>query len=502
MKKKSIISTMLTITLSVGLLVINKNEVEAATYTVAIDSWTIDGNESKKSQVYSIDPSKYNPVNVNGRATAGDYNGDGKEEAAYVYDYGDNKAKLHIGVANSSGKIEYLTHNWEGTSFNANSLVSGVVSGDFDGDGKDEIAGLYRHSESQVSLMMWDTGKSGLSFSCKKVWTADKFEANNVTAMTAGDYNGDGIDEVAFFYNYGGTHTKLWTIGKKGNVYDSDIVWENTKFNADRIRNKATSGNYFGNKRDEIAVFYDYKDMNTKVWYFYKDGDQWTYKTKIAWEHTQFNADRVTSKVTSTRKGDGTYDEILTMYDYANDDTGLIRFTPDSNGSGKLTNKIIWKKEFVTWKIDDRVSIAKLDGKNYTVLGMYYNKPPVDNTPVDTVAQKRAAVVKEAEKHLGKPYEWGATGPSSFDCSGLTQYVYRQALGIEISRTTYTQIARGDEVKLGSEPLEPGDLLFFGPDHVGIYVGNNKYIHAPKPGEVVKYGDAMSAVTAARRIIY
>lgn len=111
------------------------------------------------------------------------------------------------------------------------------------------------------------------------------------------------------------------------------------------------------------------------------------------------------------------------------------------------------------------------------------------------------SIVAYATNFLGTPYVWGANGPSSFDCSGFTVYVYRH-FGVSLTRTTYTQIKQGSYVSRGN--LEPGDLVFFGtgtPHHVGIYVGNNSYIHAPQTGDVVK----ISALTrsdylSARRV--
>ena len=96
-----------------------------------------------------------------------------------------------------------------------------------------------------------------------------------------------------------------------------------------------------------------------------------------------------------------------------------------------------------------------------------------------------SALVNIALKYLGVPYVWGGTSPSGFDCSGFVQYVYREA-GINISRTTYTQIQEGYPVS----DLQPGDLVFFGsysdPYHVGMYIGDGQYIHSPTTGDVVK----------------
>ena len=106
----------------------------------------------------------------------------------------------------------------------------------------------------------------------------------------------------------------------------------------------------------------------------------------------------------------------------------------------------------------------------------------------ETTTATAAAVLAEAEKHLGKPYVWGAKGPNTFDCSGFVQYVFRQ-VGISAPAPTYTQETLGTYVAKGQE--QPGDLVFFGQvgntHHVGIYVGGGMYIHAPQTGDVVKY---------------
>lgn len=99
-------------------------------------------------------------------------------------------------------------------------------------------------------------------------------------------------------------------------------------------------------------------------------------------------------------------------------------------------------------------------------------------------------LLKLALGFQGVPYLWGGSSPSGFDCSGLVQYVFGQA-GINLPRTTYNQINVGASV--GIQQLQPGDLVFFdtdpskrGPDHVGIYIGQGKFIAAPRPGENVK----------------
>ncbi len=103
-----------------------------------------------------------------------------------------------------------------------------------------------------------------------------------------------------------------------------------------------------------------------------------------------------------------------------------------------------------------------------------------------TAPNPRAAeAISFARAQLGKPYVWGATGPSGYDCSGLTQAAWRAA-GISLPRTTYTQINAGQRVSRAQ--LAPGDLVFFysGISHVGLYIGGGQMIHAPRPGAPIR----------------
>ncbi len=91
-----------------------------------------------------------------------------------------------------------------------------------------------------------------------------------------------------------------------------------------------------------------------------------------------------------------------------------------------------------------------------------------------------------ARAQLGKPYRFGASGPSAYDCSGLTGAAWRAA-GVSLSRTSQSQYRDGRAVS--KSELQPGDLVFFysGLSHVALYAGNGMILHAPRPGKVVEY---------------
>ncbi|MCX4980412.1 NlpC/P60 family protein [Streptomyces sp. NBC_00572] len=123
--------------------------------------------------------------------------------------------------------------------------------------------------------------------------------------------------------------------------------------------------------------------------------------------------------------------------------------------------------------------------------------PPMPEAPAGS--SRASAAVIAARSAIGKPYVWGATGPSAFDCSGLMVWSYGQA-GISLPRTSSAQRYAGRQVPLAQ--AQPGDLVTYRGDasHVGIYAGNGQVIHAPYPGARVRYDpvNMMSHVTVTR----
>jgi peptidoglycan DL-endopeptidase CwlO len=105
--------------------------------------------------------------------------------------------------------------------------------------------------------------------------------------------------------------------------------------------------------------------------------------------------------------------------------------------------------------------------------------------------EQLTAALQAAVSKLGRPYVWGAEGPSTFDCSGLVQWAYARA-GVRMPRVTHQQWLTGPQVPLSQ--AQPGDLLFWRNDptnpsyisHVAIYWGDGKMLHAPRTGDVVK----------------
>ncbi|MEU0740367.1 NlpC/P60 family protein [Streptomyces sp. NPDC006134] len=113
---------------------------------------------------------------------------------------------------------------------------------------------------------------------------------------------------------------------------------------------------------------------------------------------------------------------------------------------------------------------------------------------------RAAAAVAAARSALGRPYVWGASGPSGFDCSGLVQWSYAQA-GVALPRTSQAQAGAGRRVPLSQ--MRPGDLVAYRDDagHIGMYAGNGQVIHAPYPGAPVRYDPVgMMPISSVTRV--
>ena len=161
------------------------------------------------------------------------------------------------------------------------------------------------------------------------------------------------------------------------------------------------------------------------------------------------------------------------------------------------------KKEIVHFIIkDDKPKIQKLNYTHVEKSPTIQVSPDVEfisykrTTPENNLINKRLSfhdindIERNAKSFLGTPYVWGATGPSTFDCSGFTQWVYRDA-GIKIPRVSRDQAKVGEFVRY--ENLQRGDMVFFDTkkrrsgivSHVGIYLGDGNFIHASSSGKKV-----------------
>ncbi|MBB1627090.1 C40 family peptidase [Achromobacter sp. UMC71] len=123
-----------------------------------------------------------------------------------------------------------------------------------------------------------------------------------------------------------------------------------------------------------------------------------------------------------------------------------------------------------------------------------------------TVPTLRERVVQAGLAAIGTPYSWGGDdAEEGFDCSGLVLFVYREIAGLELPRTARQQRTEGDTVR-NKQQLKPGDLVFFATrgrgttSHVGIYIGQDKFVHAPRRGAKVRVDEMKNPYWSKRYV--
>ena len=174
---------------------------------------------------------------------------------------------------------------------------------------------------------------------------------------------------------------------------------------------------------------------------------------------------------------------------------GLVYKVTDRGGAIKIVNGV-YKIDILMPTKEECLKFGRRKGK--AVIGV--ETTITDKKPA--ASGTGAKLVELAKSKLGCKYVWGATGPNTFDCSGLTSWCYKQ-LGIAIPRTSLAQSKSGKAVS--KSELQPGDLLFWKTTsaevgHVGMYVGNGQFIHAPNKSKPVKYDSLSSSYYSSRYV--
>ncbi|MBD9634547.1 C40 family peptidase [Pseudomonas sp. PDM19] len=110
----------------------------------------------------------------------------------------------------------------------------------------------------------------------------------------------------------------------------------------------------------------------------------------------------------------------------------------------------------------------------------------------ESASESRHRIIRRAKELIGTAYKWGGVSEvGGFDCSGFLVYLFRSEVGVELPRTTSSMI-RENYQRVSRDKLQPGDAVFFTQNgsnranHVGIYIGENRFIHAPRTGESIR----------------
>ena len=288
----------------------------------------------------------YHAASVSGRVVAGDFNGDGLCDIATMYDYGNGRTQWHVFL--STGSSFKSWQNWrEQTQYPPGQMTDKVIAGDFNGDGKDDIATIYYYNSdglNEVRAHVWLS--DGTKFGGFHTWMTNKqydgFLANG--RVGAGDFNGDGKDDICAIYDYG-NNIKVHVWQSTGSGFTGWSDWKtSTQYDARRITGRFAAGDFNGDGKDDVAAMYDYGNGTAKIHTFLSQGSSFT-NWMTWWEETHigyYHANQVSGRfVAGDFNGDGK-DDICAIYDYDSTSIKFHIWTPKTNANG--FNNVWWNE--------------------------------------------------------------------------------------------------------------------------------------------------------------
>ncbi|MEW5655267.1 FG-GAP-like repeat-containing protein [Streptomyces cinereoruber] len=301
------------------------------------------GSDGKLTAPFRSYTSAVGSWNVNRmKFTSGDYNGDGRTDAAMLYDYGNGVAKLFTSLAKADGGFSNPFVSWSSKpqGFYITSMT--LESGDFNGDGRDDVAAWYSYYDGHDTLFTYTSRPDGgfnspfSSLTLKAGWW-DVKQSKNIT----GDFNGDGRDDIAALYGYPNGDLKMHTFltTPTGGFLSGIQSWSGTTATwGSWSRTYVEAGDFDGDGIDDATFWYDYADGRDSQFRLVGGNENGAFNTSstVMWESPAGNWGRENMRIVpGDYNGDG-LDDIGAMYLYWDGNETL--FTWFNQPNGKLTS--------------------------------------------------------------------------------------------------------------------------------------------------------------------
>lgn len=348
-----------------------------------------------------------------GQRMKGDFNGDGREDAVVVYNYGNASSTLFTYLSTGTGFAAPAVW-WSSGAGNWEATRSQWVAGDFNYDGKSDVAVMYDYDNSSSRLFV--ALSTGTSFQAPQSWWysgAGTWDAKR-TKLVAGDFNGFGVCDIGALYDYDNASSRLFVFLSTKTSFLSPtawLTWGPGGFDAKRA--KLVSGDFDGNGKWDIGAAYGYDNASTGLWVFLSQGSPGSsFSQGLWWQSGTGNWDWARSQfVSGDFNGDGKRD-VAATYDYGNDSTSLFVFSSTGGAFNGATQW--WTSGAGNWRAANSKWVSgDFSGDGKTDIGALYNYGNSSTT---------LFIFRSTASAFIAPTQWWTSGAGTWDWNRSTAF--------------------------------------------------------------------------------
>ncbi len=290
---------------------------------------------------------------ANSTFVTGDFNGDGCTDLAGIYNYGGGTTGIWIWPGTANGYLGSPTLVWKSNTGSFDWTKAKWVAGDFNGDGKTDLLATYNYGSSTTGFWIWPGASSGYLGTEFLAWKsgAGTFDWTK-TQWVAGDFNGDGRADLASIYDDGNSTTTIfiWPGATNSSYLGQELQeWKSGAGNWNEANATWVAGDFNGDGKADLAGIYNYGSSTTGVWIWPGSSSSYLGGDVLAWKSGAGTFDWTKTKwVANDLNGDGKED-LVSMYDDGSSTTTMFVW-PGANTSTYLGQELQeWKSDTGSW---------------------------------------------------------------------------------------------------------------------------------------------------------